>query len=195
MLTCFYWKVGSMFSPLEFRGNLSNWVEVNAAWCPRLGQNAVQHPLSPPRCLSLEPGHHVLRNPQPWEEAIHGMALEQPLEGPRLQPTLTARHVSEHTCRWSQALIFETANRSPSCDWAELRHSHSTCTNSWPTETVSSKDCRFEPCVILCLKMLLLIINSSTQEFTSQCNMKMRVLMFLTTTTVLSSESYLFQRV
>lgn len=38
----------------------------------------------PPRCFPLQPGHHIVRNPRPREEAIPGDYKQQPRQGPQL---------------------------------------------------------------------------------------------------------------
>ena len=151
--------------------------------------------LSPPGCLPLEHGRRVGRNPRPHEKATRGCSRQQPQRGLQLtqHPLLdtgvnspsynprpwSLRPPTEAPASWSRDKPF------PLCHVLD----------SWHTETVRDhNDCCFEPCIHLCLKMLILIINS-IQECTSDCNIKAKVWMFLMTGTVLGPEGYPFQQV
>lgn len=188
-----WWHAFTVYFHLN-RGGLCNCSANDAAWCPRLGHKMQRsaHLSLQIRCLPLERGHRV-GDLRPHEKATRGCSRQQTQRGPQLtqHPLLDmgVNSPSYNSRSWSLRPLPEAP-----ASWSRdkpfpLCH----VLDSWYTETVRDhNDCCFEPC--MCLKMLILIINS-IQECTSDCNIKAEVWMSLMTGAILGPEGYPFQQV
>lgn len=121
------------------------------------------------------PDKQTQRGPQLTQHPLLNMGVNSPSYNSR---SWSLRPLTEAPASWSRD------KPSPLCHVLD----------SWHTETVRGhNDCCFEPCILP--QILLILIINSTQECTSDCNIKAEVWISLMTGTILSPEGYPFQQV